>query len=297
MSALKQLSLVINKGETLGIVGESGCGKSTLGKALLRLQSISSGTVLYEGVDLHQLSSCAFKPYRKKMQMVFQDPYSSLNPRMRVCDIIGEPFAIHGKCEDKSIRESVEELLRLVQLDESYYYAYPDSLSGGQRQRVGIARAIALSPELLFCDEPVSALDVNHQAGIVHLLQDLQKKLGLTCLFVSHDLSIVRYIADRIAVMYLGEVVEIASASLLSKSSRHPYTQGLFSSIAVPDPKVERKKIRIIVKGDLPDPYHPPLGCPYHPRCPKATELCQRVTPPVIDCGSGHHVRCHFAKS
>lgn len=294
LRAVNNVSLGIRRGEMVGLVGESGCGKSTLGRAILKLVPMQEGRICYEGIEINRLPTRAFTPYRKKMQMVFQDPYSSLNPTMPVCDIVGEAFAIHKLLPKRKRAEAVEELLSLVKLDNSLMPRYPHELSGGQRQRVGIARALALKPEFLFCDEPISALDTVHQADIAELLQNLQRELNLTCLFVSHDLSVVKHLSQRIAVMYLGEIIELIPSGKLSEQSLHPYTQALLSSLASPDPRTERKKNRIILNGEMPNPYNPPTGCPFHPRCPKAKALCREQNPPNYHNCSEHYVRCHF---
>ena len=288
--AVDGVSLRIGRGETLGLVGESGCGKSTLGRSVLRLVEPTSGSVKLDGVELTALGPRALRPLRRRMQMVFQDPYGSLNPRMSVGEIVGEPFAIHRVASGEERRRRVLRLLDQMGLGPEMYHRAPHELSGGQRQRIGIARAIALDPELIVADEPISALDVSIQAQIVNLLSDLQKERGLSYLFIAHDLKIVEYLSTRVAVMYLGKIVESAPAEALYRSPKHPYTQALLSAVPVPDP--ERKRTRILLGGELPSPSAPPPGCPFHPRCPHAFDRCRAEVPPLYDLGGGHASAC-----
>ncbi len=293
VKAVDGVSFTIRRGETLGLVGESGCGKSTLGRAILQLYRPTAGKVYFDGIDLTQLKGEALRRMRRRMQMIFQDPYASLNPRMSVGSIIGEPLIIHGLAKNKKERmERVQELLRVVGLNPYFVNRYPHEFSGGQRQRIGIARALAVQPDFIVCDEPVSALDVSIQAQIINLLEDLQAQFNLTYLFIAHDLAVVRHISDRVAVMYLGHIVEIADRDEIYENPLHPYTKALISAVPIPDPEVEAKRERIILTGDVPSPVNPPSGCVFHTRCPIAIPECSRVIPPLEDKGSGHYVAC-----
>jgi len=293
--AVNDVSLNVRPGETVGLVGESGCGKSTLGRLVLRLEDPTGGEILFEGVDLAPLGRRQMTDVRKKMQVIFQDPYSSLNPRMTVGQIIGEPMRVHGILPSGKIPERVAELLRLVGLFPYMALRYPHELSGGQRQRVGIARALAVNPSVIVCDEAVSALDVSIQGQVINLLEDLQQKLGLTYLFIAHDLAVVRHISTRVAVMYLGRIVELADADELFANPKHPYTRALLAAAPVPDPVVERTRPRTIIKGELPSPLNPPSGCVFHPRCPLATEECKKAVPATRELSTGHWAACIHA--
>lgn len=296
LKAVDDISFSISKGETLGLVGESGCGKSTAGRTIIRLYEPTAGSVKIEGKDVTKVSKSQFKAYRSQMQMVFQDPYASLNPRMTILDIIGEALDIHGLAKSKADRKRrVEELLEIVGLNGEHASRYPHEFSGGQRQRIGITRALAVQPQFMILDEPISALDVSIQAQIVNLLIDLQKKMGLTYLFVAHDLSMVKYMSDRVAVMYLGKIVELAKSEDLYANPQHPYTKALLSAIPVPDPDFEAGKERIVLKGDLPSPVNPPSGCPFRTRCPAATERCAAEVPMLRETRPGHIAACHYA--
>ena len=299
VKAVDGISFFIREGETLGLVGESGCGKTTVGRTILRLIDPTDGSILFyndnKPTDIAKLSNRALKPLRRQMQIIFQDPYSSLNPRMTIGDIVGEPLVVHrvGTAAEREAR--VKELLEAVGLNPQYMKRYPHEFSGGQRQRIGIARALALGPKLIICDEPVSALDVSIQAQVLNLLEDLQKEFGLTYLFIAHDLSVVRHISDRVAVMYLGKIVEMAETEELFRNPRHPYTEALLSAVPVPDPDYQRE--RIILKGDVPSPVNPPSGCYFHPRCPYMQPICKEQEPPFVDIGGEHFASCHFSQT
>ncbi len=296
VKAVDDVSFAIQPGETLGLVGESGCGKTTLGRAIVKLVEPTAGSILFEGEDIAQLSGSELRKRRRKFQMIFQDPYGSLNPRMTVGQIIGEAIDIHQLAESTSARQKrIVELLRAVGLDPAHAQRYPHEFSGGQRQRIGIARALAVEPKLIVCDEPVSALDVSVQAQIINLLQDLQQKMGIAYLFIAHDLAVVEHISRRVMVMYLGKVVELAEAKAIIGAAKHPYTQALISAVPVVDPDSKRK--RIVLPGDVPSPINPPSGCPFHPRCPIAQmPRCQAEIPPLREVTPGHWASCHFAK-
>ncbi len=294
VKAVDGVSFDVYSGETLGLVGESGCGKSTTGRAILQLYRPTSGSVRFEGVELVTSKGEDLRRMRRRMQMIFQDPYASLNPRMTVGQIISEPLVIHGVANGKEAQERAENLLRLVGLNPAYTNRYPHEFSGGQRQRVGVARALALEPAFIVCDEPISALDVSVQAQVVNLLEDLQGQLGLTYLFIAHDLSMVRHISNRIAVMYLGVVVELADRQELYNHPLHPYTQALLSAVPIPDPVIEARRQRIILKGDVPSPINPPSGCRFRTRCPLADAICAEKRPEFRELSPGHWVACHM---
>ncbi len=293
VKAVDGVSFSIARGKTFGLVGESGCGKSTVGRTLLRLYEKTDGSVLFEGEDIFALSRKHLRAVRPQMQIVFQDPYSSLNPRMSIGQAIGEPMLTHRLCTKGDVRKKVSQIMEECGLPSYYIERYPHEFSGGQRQRIGIARALALNPKFIVCDEPVSALDVSIQAQIINLLTDLQRERGITYLFISHDLSVVEHISDYVGVMYLGSLVETGSQEALYQNPLHPYTKALLSAAPVPDPHAKRN--RILLSGDIPSPANPPSGCKFHTRCPIAQEICASQVPQLVDCGDGHCCACHFA--
>jgi len=293
IKAVDGVNFVIHRGENLGLVGESGSGKTTVGKCLLQLHRPTSGQVLFEGTDLCQMDEEALRRLRPNMQPIYQDPYSSLNPRHNVGNIVGEPLVVHGLARGREVKERVVELLKMVGLEPEFAERYPHMFSGGQRQRIGVARALATQPRFLVCDEPVSALDVSIQAQIVNLLDELQEKLGITLLFISHDLSVVRHMSDRIAVMYLGKIVELADGDGLYEEPMHPYTRALLSAVPIPDPAVERERERLVLSGEIPSPLNPPPGCAFHPRCAERMEICSQSAPEYREY-KGRWVSCHL---
>jgi oligopeptide transport system ATP-binding protein len=295
IKAVDGVSFDIIRGETLGLVGESGCGKSTTGRAILQLYRPTAGQVFFEGKSLTEIKGEPLRRMRRRMQMIFQDPYASLNPRMTVGDIIGEPLLVHGLAKSKERRDRVQELLRVVGLNPYFVNRYPHEFSGGQRQRIGVARALAVNPDFIICDEPISALDVSIQAQIINLLEDLQAEFSLTYLFIAHDLSVVRHISDRIAVMYLGKLVELTDRQELYDHPMHPYTQALLSAVPIPDPVVEEERKRVILEGDVPSPANPPVGCNFCTRCPVVMDICKEKEPEFKDYGDGHWVACFRA--
>jgi oligopeptide transport system ATP-binding protein len=291
--AVDDVSFAVNEGETIGLVGESGCGKSTLGRCIVRLLEPTEGDVVFQGRSIGKLGARSLRPLRRQMQMVFQDPYASLNPRKRVGTIVSDPLRIHRIGDRKERKKQVEELLEAVGLSPEHYNRFPHEFSGGQRQRIGVARALALRPKLVVADEPVSALDVSIQAQMINLLESLQDDFGLTYIFIAHDLGVVRHVSDRIAVMYLGKLVELSPAEELYSRPIMPYTEALLSAVPIPDPDLSDKRERIVLVGDVPSPIHPPSGCRFHPRCRYATEICSQVEPPLTDYGNGHLAACH----
>ncbi len=293
IKAVDGVNFALYRGETLGLVGESGCGKSTTGRAILQLHRPTAGHVVFEGKDLTETKGEELRKMRRRMQMIFQDPYASLNPRMTVGSIVGEPLEVHGIGSSRKDRqERVQELLKTVGLNPYFVNRYPHEFSGGQRQRIGIARALAVNPAFIVCDEPISALDVSIQAQIINLLEDLQDELNLTYLFIAHDLSVVRHISDRIAVMYLGKIAEVADRDELYANPMHPYTQALLSAVPIPDPVIENQRRRIILEGDVPSPANPPKGCNFSTRCPRVMDICREKEPLFKDYGNGHYVAC-----
>lgn len=294
VKAVDNVTFHVYKGETLGLVGESGCGKSTIGRTIIRLYNATGGTVKFKGKNVHELKGKEAKQFNREMQMIFQDPYASLNPRMTVADIIAEGLDIHGLAKGKERRERVVELLRTVGLNEEHADRFPHEFSGGQRQRIGIARALAVDPDFIIADEPISALDVSIQAQVVNLMKKLQREKGLTYLFIAHDLSMVKYISDRVGVMYLGNLVELAESQELYDNPLHPYTEALLSAVPIPDPSVEKRRERILLKGDVPSPINPPSGCRFRTRCPKAMDICAEVTPTWQEVRPLHWVACHL---
>jgi len=293
IKAVDGISFFVRRSETLGLVGESGCGKTTTGRTLLQLYRPTEGHVYFEGQDLSEMKGEQLRRMRRRMQMIFQDPYASLNPRMTIGSIIGEPLEVHNIAKGKEKRERVQELLRLVGLNPYFINRYPHEFSGGQRQRIGVARALALNPDFIVCDEPVSSVDVSIQAQIVNLLEDLQAQFGMAYLFIAHDLSMVRHISDRVAVMYLGKIVELTSRGELYSNPLHPYTQSLLSAVPIPDPVVEERRQRIILEGDVPSPANPPEGCNFNTRCPVVMDVCHEEDPEFKEVSSGHRVACH----
>ncbi len=295
VKAVDGISFNIKKGETVGLVGESGCGKSTVARVIIRLLEPTDGEIIFEGTDITKLPQSELRKLRRDMQIIFQDPYSALNPRMTVSEIIGEPLEVHKVVNNsKEKQKRIQELLELVGLAPYHANRYPHEFSGGQRQRIGIARALALNPKFIVADEPTSALDVSVRAQIINLMQDLQKELGLTYLFISHDLSVIRHICDRILVMYLGKLVEIAPNEELYNSPLHPYTQALLSAVPIPDPEVAEKRKKVILLGDVPSPVNPPSGCRFHPRCPYVMDICSKVEPQLKEINKGHFTACHL---
>ncbi|PLR91590.1 ABC transporter ATP-binding protein [Bacillus sp. T33-2] len=297
VKAVDDVSFTVDEGETLGIVGESGCGKSTLGRNILRLQKPTGGQVIYRDTDITNYRESQLRHIRREMQIVFQDPYASLNPKHKVSEIVGEPLRVHRQGSRGERRDRVQSLLEKVGLDRNHISRYPHEFSGGQRQRIGIARALALNPRLIVCDEPISALDVSVQSQVINLLQDLQEELGLTYLFISHDLSVIRHICNRVAVMYLGKIVELGSTEEIYLAPAHPYTQALLSAIPLPNPLQQRKRARIILQGDVPNPINPPSGCRFHTRCPLATDLCKQEEPKFEEKKPGRWVACHYPQT
>jgi oligopeptide transport system ATP-binding protein len=296
VKAVDGISFAVRRGETVGLVGESGCGKSTTGLAMVKMNPITAGCIRFEGQDLALTTGNAMRQLRQRIQMVFQDPYASLNPRMTVEQIVGEPLEVHGLARGRTKRERVQELLKVCGLDPRVHTRYPHEFSGGQRQRIGIARALASDPVFVICDEPISALDVSIQAQIINLLEDLQEAFGLTFLFIAHDLAVVRHISQRVAVMYLGKVMELADSRELYHRPLHPYTQALLAAVPIPDPRVEKQRERIVLKGEIPSPIHPPKGCRFNTRCPMAQAVCFEAEPVCRDLGSGHWVACHLVE-
>jgi oligopeptide/dipeptide ABC transporter ATP-binding protein len=295
VKAVDGLSFSVRRGETLGVVGESGCGKSTMARCIMRLLDPTGGSIVFDGRDITKLSRAQMRPVRRDMMMIFQDPYASLNPRKRVGFIVGEALHVFEKRSEAEIKRRVQELLEIVGLNPEHYNRFPHEFSGGQRQRIGIARALAVSPKLIVCDEPVSALDVSVQAQILNLLKDLQHEFSLTYVFIAHDLNVVRYISDRVLVMYLGKMAEFANAKELYAAPKHPYTGALLSAVPIPDPKRGRAREQVVLEGDVPNPINPPSGCVFHPRCPRFKEgVCDVEDPPSFNFGEGHEAKCYY---
>ncbi len=294
VKAIDGINFYIKRGETLGLVGESGCGKTTTGRCILRLYKITGGKISFEGKDIFKLSSREMRSIRRDAQLIWQDPYASLDPRMTAGDIISEPLAVHGLVQGKELKEQVIEVMRMVELEPRMAERYPHEFSGGQRQRIGLARALAVRPKFIVCDEPVSSLDVSIQAQVITLLIRLREELGLTYLFIAHDLSVVRHISDRVAVMYLGKMAEITDSDELYANPLHPYTQALLSAVPIPNPEVDRQRKRILLTGDVPSPINPPSGCHFHPRCSVAIDICKEQEPELKDIGGEHWVACHL---
>jgi oligopeptide transport system ATP-binding protein len=292
IKAIDGISFTIKKHETLGLVGESGCGKTTAGRCILRLYNPTSGSIIFNGEDISMMKESKIKNLRRNMGVIFQDPFGSLNPRQIAGNIVGDPLKIHSMATGRDLKDKVADLFKLVGLDPSMMDRVPHEFSGGQRQRIGVARALACSPSLIICDEPISALDVSIQAQIINLLEELQAKLGLTYLFIAHDLAVVQHISDRVAVMYLGRIMEITDSTELYENPLHPYTKALLSAIPIPDPIAERTRMRIVLKGEVPSPFMPPPGCHFHPRCSMAISECANTRPPLRDVGNGHFVAC-----
>src|SRR5213596_972769 len=296
VKAVDGVTFTVRQGETLGVVGESGCGKSTMARCIMRLLDVTGGRIVFDGRDITRLSRAEMRPYRREMMMIFQDPYASLNPRKRVGFIVAEALEVHKMGTEAEIKKRVQELLEVVGLNPEHYNRFPHEFSGGQRQRIGVARALAVNPKLIVCDEPVSALDVSVQAQILNLLKDLQQEFGLTYVFIAHDLNVVRHISDRILVMYLGKAVEVASREQLYVAPKHPYTGALMSAVPIPNPELGRARKQIVLEGDVPSPVNPPSACRFHPRCPRFVEgHCDVEDPPLYSFGNGHVAACHYA--